>query len=288
MSHEFPMRMEDSRKKMNKRIIAFAVLSLMLSVVLASAAGAETMDPATPTDMTCMHAHDKTTIYFFDSPVYASVSPDYHRVSGPALVEKVCTDCGEILSSETVDKAEEIRPHSMKKGVCVLCGYREAARTEEHQQKSVSGEKTIIVPEDGNVGGLLAMTLSETDLTALRDSGVSTVLVRGKNGSAAIILNVRDALKQMDTDELDLYLELAEQETGSFFAGLYLVSGSGSRVRPADGGITLRFYQKQKAGSRVSVAPADSDTLVETEGVWDERGFWSVPYMAEGTYFILQ
>ncbi len=282
------MRTEDSGKKMNKRIIAFAALTLMLFAVLVSTSGAETPDPATPTDLICAHAHDKTTIYFFDSPVYVSVSSDSHKVSGPAIVEKVCTDCGEILSSETVDKAEEIRPHSMKKGKCVLCGYRESTRTEEPRQQTGSGEQTIIAQEDGNIKGLLTVTLSETELASLSDSGVSTVLVCEKNGSAAIILNIRDALTQMDADGLDLYMELAEQETGSFFAGMYLVSGSGNRVRPADGEITLRFYQKQKAGSRVSVAPADSDTLVETEGVWDERGFWSVPYTAEGTYFILQ
>ena len=39
---------------------------------------------------------------------------------------------------------------------------------------------------------------------------------------------------------------------------------------------------------RVSFAPAYSDTLVETKGIWNERGYWSVPYTAEGTYFLLQ
>ena len=39
---------------------------------------------------------------------------------------------------------------------------------------------------------------------------------------------------------------------------------------------------------RASVAPADRDALIEAESVWNERGYWSVPYLEEGTYFLLQ
>ena len=287
-SHEFPMRMEDSRNRMSKRLIVFAALTLLLTAAAVASVRAEKPDSATPTDLACAHEHRKTTIYFFDSPAYKPVSPDDHRVSGPAVVETACMDCGEILSSESVNDAEEIRPHSMKNNVCVLCGYQETIRTEERRQEKRGGEQTIIAQEDGSVSGLLTITLPEAELSALQDAGVSTALIRGSKGSAAIALSVGDILAKVKTSGADLYMELAEQEDGSFFAGLYLVSGSGKQAKLDGGGITLRIYQKRKTGNRVSVAPADSDSLMEADGMWDERGFWSVPYLEEGTYFILQ
>ena len=285
--HEFPVRMEDSGNRMMKRLFTFAILVLMLAV-FSGTAGAEHPVPATPTDLACAHEHTRTTIYFYDSPAYAPVGTDAHRVFGPADVETVCLDCGEVLSLLKMNNAEEIRPHSMKKGVCALCGYREPVLTNEHRRADRAGEQTIIAREDGSVSGLLTVTLSEEELSAMSGAGVSTVLIRGRNGSAEISLDVRDALAQTEAGGLDLFVEFEEQPDGSFFAGLYLVTASGERIRVENEGITLRFYQEDREGNRVSVAPADTDTLVETKSVWDERGFWSVPYLEEGTYFILQ
>ena len=271
-----------------RRSFIFAVLTLLLLILCTGTAGAEKPDPATPTDLACTHQHIKTTIYFFDSPTYTPVSSDSHKVSGRATVETVCTDCGVLLSSETVNNAEEIRAHSMKKGVCALCGFRQATRAEERSSADTPEERTIFAQKDRNAGDLLTLTLSRTELTALEDANVSTVLIRGKDGSAAIALGVTDALTQTETTGADLYMELAEREDGSFFAGLYLISGPGGLRVPEEKGVTLRFYREGKTKVRVSVAPADSDMLVETESVWNERGYWSVKYLKEGTYFILQ
>ena len=147
---------------------------------------------------------------------------------------------------------------------------------------------TIIAQEDDSADGLLTLTLTNTDLYEMETASVSTVLVRGRTGDAAVALVVPDVLGQTEQAGADLYLQLAEREDGSFFAGLYLVSGPGEKTEPEDEGISLRFYRQNLSNVRVSLAPADEDTLIEAEGVWNEKGYWSVPYVEEGTYFLLQ
>ena len=109
------------------------LLGLLMPCAAEEAAGTEAEElllPATPTDLDCAHENTVMTVYFFDSPAYEPVSPVSHRVSGPAVIETTCADCGAILSDETVNEAEEIRPHSMIRGVCPLCGYRENVHTD--------------------------------------------------------------------------------------------------------------------------------------------------------------
>ncbi len=268
---------------------ACALSLLLLFSLVSGAAGAEEPVPATPTDLECLHEQTRTIIYFFDSPAYTPAGADAHLVSGPAAVETVCAECGEVLSSETVANAEQIRPHSMKKGVCALCGYRD--KTEETQQEkpaNTSGERVIIAREGGSTEGLYTLTLTTEDLYQLASESVTTILVQGKNGGAAVALNVAEVLGQTEATGADLYLEIAEREDGSFFAGLFLTSDSGVRSQPGNAGITLRFYRQTKSNVRISLAPVGSDSLIEAESVWNEKGYWSVPYLQEGTYFLLQ
>ena len=280
--------MEDFGNTMIRRFFTFAIMTLMLFAVLSGTAAAEDGDPATPTDLSCAHEHSKTTIYFYDSPAYTSIDAESHRVSGPAAVETVCLDCGELLSSVTVSNAEEIRPHSMKKDTCVLCGFHRKTQAEEKPVPNESDERTIIARKDEDDGDLLSLTLSKEELEELENADVSTVLIRGGSGSAAIALEVEDLLTYTESDDADLYTELVEREDGSFFARLYLVSGSGELTELKDAGITIRFYRENRSGTRVSVAPADSDQIMETRSIWDERGYWTVQYLEEGTYFLLQ
>ena len=274
---------------MIRKTAVFVSLLLLLSGLFHSAAGAEEPSVATPTDLECMHERTKTTIYFFDSPAYTPVDAKNHRVFGPAAVETVCLDCGEVLSGETVDNAEEIRAHIIRKGQCVLCGYREKKKAAETRRAAdVSGERTIVAPEDGGAEGLLALTMTNRDLYELEKENVFILLVRGSNGDAAVALNVTSMLGQTEQAGADLCLKLAEREDGGFYACLYLSSGSGERIDPASAGITVRFYRSNRSNVRASVAPADRDALIEAESVWNERGYWSVPYLEEGTYFLLQ
>ena len=286
--------MEVIWNRMLKKYLAFAMFTLILSAVLSGTAGAEEREAATPTDLTCPHTHTDTTIYFFDSPSYQPVDEQTHRVSGPANVETVCVDCGEVLSFETVDNIEEIRSHSMKNGVCALCGFSHTIRPEAESAPaavSVSDteeERTVYALQDMSVRDLETLKISNAELAEIKESGASTILVRGNSGSMAVALEVADVLAQAEMSDADLYLELAEREDNSVFAGLYLISASGERRELAGSGITLRFYQENRPGVRVSVAPADSDEMTETQIVWDGRGYWSIQYLEEGTYFILQ
>ena len=281
------METEDFGLRMTRRSFVLVILLIMLAAAL-GAARAEEPVPATPTDLVCRHEHTKTTIYFFDGPAYMSVSDASHLVFGPANIETVCLDCGEVISSETTEMAEETRPHSMKKGVCALCGFRTKSRTAEIQPKDLPGERTLYAQADEASSGLLTLTLTGADLTALEKANITTAIVRGETGMAAIALKIPEIRAQTEQIGANLYLELAEREDGSIFAGLYLVSDPGVKTQPDDRGISLRFYQETRADVRVSLAPADTDKLVETEGTWDEHGYWSVPYLEEGTYFLLQ
>lgn len=282
MPHE---ETEDFRNPMTRKNLAFAIAMLLLSALFSGAAGAE--EPATPTNLACAHEHTKTTIYFFDTPAYTSVNAESHRVTGPATIRTVCLDCGEETASETVNNAEETRPHSMKKGACALCGYRTKTKAAPDRSADAPGERTIIAQEDGGTEGLLTLTLTNRDLADMVSANVSTILVRGKSGDAAVALDVTEVLDSIGQTGAALYLQLAEREDGSFFACLYLVSGSGDRFLPEDAGIFLRFYRQSRSDVRVSLAPADTDTLIEAPGVWNEKGYWSVPYLEEGTYFLL-
>ena len=271
---------------MKRKNLAFAMIALLLFSLLSGAAGAEEPVPATPTDLVCAHEHTKTTIYFYDGPIYTSLDAESHKVSGPATVETVCLDCGEILSDDFLSDAEEIRPHSMKKGSCVLCGYRQKTNTISERPTENASERTVIARAAG-ADYLQTLTLTKADLNKLKKENVATLLVRGSTGSSAVALSVEDMLDQTERAGADLTLQMTEWEDGSFFAGLFLVSGH-ERIRPESAGITLRFYRQIRSDVRVSLAPADEDTLIDTQGTWDEQGFWSVPYIEEGTYFLLQ
>lgn len=274
---------------MIRKKIAFAIGLLLLTALFSGLAGAEEKPPATTTDLACRHEHTKITIYFFDSPAYTSLNAEFHRVSGAASVVTSCLDCGEVLSTEALDNAEEVRPHSMKKGICALCGYRPVtAEPAEDRPTDAPGERTIIAREDEDTDGLLSLTLTNADLLEMQSASVSTVLVRGDTSDVAVALGVPEVLDQTEETGSDLYLQMAEREDGSFFAGLYLVSAPGEKTVPEDEGINLRFFRQNLSNVRVSLAPADEDTLIEVESVWNEKGYWTVPYLEEGTYFLLQ
>ena len=277
---------------MLKRFAAFAALMFLLSAALSAAAGAEAAQPATPTDLSCAHEHIGTTIYFFDSPAYDCVDAATHRVSGPADVETVCLDCGEVLSFEMVDYIEEIRPHSMKNGTCALCGFSQAFRTGQEGNGPASpvgnGEWTAYTHRDMNVGDLEFLTLSNEELAGIRESGASVLLIRGNSGSVSVAVEMSEIPERTETSGADLYLELAEWEDSSIFAGLYLLSAAGERRELMGSGIALRLYQESQPAIRVSVAPVDSEQMKEARAEWNDRGYWNIQYLGAGTYFILQ
>ena len=277
------------------------VTALLLAALLAVSGlcAAEEM-PATPTDLTetdtepesgtepmpvCAHENVSKVIYFFDSPSYTSLSAASHRVSGPGVVAVVCRDCGATLSEETVDNAEEIRPHSMKKGVCALCCYR--APTEAKQEKrDAPGERPLAAQPDGN--GLLFLTLTEQDLAALENAKVRTILVRGEHGKAVVAVDVKEIRQETGREAASFSIEMAEQEDGSLFAGLSLSNAPGRKDELDIEGVTLRFYGEKDEDLKIALDPTDGDKLTETDGQWDDSGFWFVPYVSEGNYIVIR
>ena len=134
----------------------------------------------------------------------------------------------------------------------------------------------------------MILTLTEADLDALERANVVTALIRSVSGQSAVALNVAEIRDQARESGASLYLEMAEREDGSFFAGLFLIESTQEKTELDGDGATLRFYRDQRTDMRITLAPTDEDRLVEAEGVWDEHGFWSVQYTEEGTYFLLQ
>ncbi len=288
---------------MKRKLIAVAVLLLLLSALagLSLAEGA----PATPTDLgpaspgeeaetetvtpipepLCDHENISKVIYFFDSPSYTSLSAATHKVVGPGVVAEVCRDCGAVLSEETVDYAEEIRPHSMKKGVCALCGYRQETAT-VLDSRDAPGERTLVAQPDGS--GLLFLTLTEQDLVALENAKVKVLLVRGEHGKAVVAVDVREIRQEAAREVASFSIEISEREDGSLFAGLSLSNAPGRKDELDIEGVTLRFYEGPEPALKIALDPTDGDRLTETDGVWNEAGYWTVPYVSEGNYLVVR
>ena len=239
--------------------------------------------PATPADLPCPHEHTETIIYFYDSPAYTAVNEETHKVSGPAYEETRCLDCGAILAGGDVAYAEEIRPHSFKNSVCALCGYHLRVKETEAPTPAAIAEETLEASQDGM--GVTTLTLTDADLRSLMDSGVSTVLIKEKQGHAAVALSVPKMQAQTQGTGMDLRLDLVEWDDGGVFAGLSLAQNGKKQRTPDRAGITLRFYQAKNPPLTFSLSRSDSDTLVEADGTWNDRGYWAVPWQAEGTYF---
>lgn len=272
--------------------LLMAVLLLALFLLPAAFAAAEGEEPATGTDLPCAHEHTKTTIYFYDSPSYKAVSSVSHRVSGRASVEVECLDCGEILSSTEMDNAEEIRPHSMKKGVCALCGYREPTEAVEQQENDRPGERTLIATPGEDT--FFSMTLTQDDFTALEIAHVNTAVVRGENWDSAVALSVKDIRDYLTAQEDPLFVEMTEQQDGSLFVSMRPVTIPFSNTESGAKPVTLRFYRSHDPALRVTFAPLEDDELTEMTAAWQDpsddsgKGFWFVPYLRDGTYIPLQ
>lgn len=293
---------------MKRKLFVAAVLLFLLTAFAGLCLAEEA--PATPTDLTekapeqapvpeqepatetepeqapaCSHENVSTVIYFFDSPSYMSLSPASHKVSGPGVVAEVCKDCGAVLKEETVDQAEEIRPHSMKKGVCALCGYRTLTEAKQ-DKKDAPGERTLIAQPDGS--GLLFLTLTEQDLSALENAKVRTLLVRGESGKAVIAVDVKEIRREVVREAASFSIEISEREDGSLFAGLSISNAPGRKDELDIEGVTLRFYEDREPPLRIALEPANGDGLREADGAWNEGGYWTVPYMSEGNYLLVK
>ena len=280
---------------MKRKLIAAAILLLLLTALAGTGAAEKT--PATPTDLAgtggpeagtekaCAHENTATVIYFFDSPSYTSLSAATHKVAGAGVEAEVCRDCGAVLREEPVDYLEEVRPHSMKKGVCALCGYRQETAAVQ-DKRDAPGERTLVAQPDGS--GLLFLTLTEQDLMALENAKVKTLLVRGEHGKAVVAVDVREIRQETVRESASFSIEMSEREDGSLYAGLSLSNAPGRKDELDIEGVALRFYEDKDPALKIALDPTDGDRLTETDGVWDENGYWTVPYVSEGNYLLVR
>jgi len=272
--------------------VLLALLLLLAFPTLAEEDYPEDWDlgPATPTDLACAHEHTEAVYYFYDSPSYTPMDENIHKVSGTAYVEVRCLDCGEILITEEETYAEEIRPHTFKNNACPLCGFRLRVKETEPPAagSSASGSGQALLHGESSASGLESFTLSNADLAEMESGGVVTALARPARGRAAVALDVKRMQAQTRTSGMNLCLDLLEQEDGSFFVGLWLEKDGKKLSLPDKAGVTLRFYEEKTPPLQVTLSPSGSDELREADAVWNDGGFWSVTYQAEGTYFLKQ
>ena len=274
----------------------FAALCLMLPAA-ALGEGTETPEtPSTPTDLECGHENTKEIIYFFDSPMYTALgNGSHHRVEGPAVVETVCESCGEVIASETVEHAEEIRPHTMRNNVCLLCGYKrkadDAAPTAAPAQipEDVPGEKTFFVePEKGLEEEGIHLSLTLEDFRALKRENINTVVIRRQDGRAGVALPLAEILEEAEGEGADVQVQIQDWQEGPMTLGVALIAGADT-WEPETDKILLRLYLPEASGLTVIRTGGDGE-VSEADARWEApaaqgaEGYWTLPYLGAGEY----
>ena len=128
--------MEESIRIMKRMML---LLMAGLLAVCAAAAMAEEADAdwtgepiadATSAQEACAHEHTEP-VYYFDAPEYLPLDGESHMVTGAAIVEVYCQDCGALVDVRQESNAQETRSHVFRNGVCALCGFEAAMFTEK-------------------------------------------------------------------------------------------------------------------------------------------------------------
>ena len=114
------------------------------------------------------------------------------------------------------------------------------------------------------------------------------MLVRGEHGKAVVAVDVKEIRQETEREAASFSIEMAEREDGSLFAGLSLSNAPGRKDELDIEGVTIRFYGEKDEDLRVALDPTDGDKLTETDGQWDDSGFWFVPYVSEGNYVVIR
>ena len=135
--------MEESIRIMKRMML---LLMAGLLAVCAAAAMAEEADAdwtgepiadATSAQEACAHEHTEP-VYYFDAPEYLPLDGESHMVTGAAIVEVYCRDCGALVDVRQESNAQETRSHVFRNGVCALCGYDAAMFTEEEKAQEAA------------------------------------------------------------------------------------------------------------------------------------------------------
>ena len=103
-----------------------------------------------------------------------------------------------------------------------------------------------------------------------------------------VAVDVKEIRQETGREAASFSIEMAEREDGSLFAGLSLSNAPGRKDELDIEGVTLRFYGEKDEDLRGALDPTDGDRLTETDGQWDDSGYWFVPYVSEGNYIVIR
>lgn len=235
--------------------------------------------PASPTDL-CPHSNTKL-IYFFDSPEYQPLDEKSHRVSGPALAEIKCSDCGAVISTYKEPDATEIRPHAGRKGRCPLCGWE--ANVQDASGAQPRETVRTMAPEE-ELENQFFCTLTAKDL----EKADGTLVLRPDGFEAALALQTRNLADTLEDSDGSLTAELGRVGSGALSASIRLYDAYGFDSSPENQDIFLRIYTG-KTDEPLSVTYTNSEGDSRTEpAAWQKpensEGFWSIPWLGDGTY----
>ena len=292
--------MEESIRIMKRMML---LLMAGLLAVCAAAAMAEEADAdwtgepiadAASAEEACAHEHTEP-VYYFDAPEYLPLDGESHMVTGAAIVEVYCQDCGALVDVRQESNAQETRSHVFRNGVCALCGYDAAMFTEEEKAQEAApaddAEDTADVWAYEETAEWTPAPVPESvlSLPAGEDPDQYTCTLTGMDleeaGETLVLLpDGRNTAVVVKTDDLRREID----GTGTFIAqigkpGDRFISTSirvydafGAETAPDGQDISLRIYAENN-GLPLTVAFTDAygNTRL-TEARWAEEGYWVV------------
>lgn len=302
--------MEESIRIMKRMML---LLMAGLLAVYAAAAMAEEADAdwtgepiadATSAEEACAHEHTEP-VYYFDAPEYLPLDGESHMVTGAAIVEVYCQDCGALVDVRQESNAQETRSHVFRNGVCALCGYDAAMFTEEEKAQEAAPaddaedaadvwayEETaewtpVPVPESvlslpaGEDPDQYTCTLTGMDL---EEAGETLVLLPdGRN--TAVVVKTDDLRREIDGTGTFI-AQIGKPGDRFISTSIRVYDAYGAETAPDGQDISLRIYAENN-GLPLTVAFTDAygNTRL-TEARWAEEGYWVVNWCGDGLYSI--
>ena len=302
--------MEESIRIMKRMML---LLMAGLLAVCAAAAMAEEADAdwtgepiadATSAQEACAHEHTEP-VYYFDAPEYLPLDGESHMVTGAAIVEVYCQDCGALVDVRQESNAQETRSHVFRNGVCALCGYDAAMFTEEEKAQEAApaddAEDTADVwayeetaewtpapvPESvlslpaGEDPDQYTCTLTGMDL---EEAGETLVLLPdGRN--TAVVVKTEDLRREIDGTGTFI-AQIGKPGDRFISTSIRVYDAYGAETSPDGQDISLRIYAENN-GLPLTVAFTDAygNTRL-TEARWAEEGYWVVNWCGDGLYSI--
>ena len=302
--------MEESIRIMKRMML---LLMAGLLAVCAAAAMAEEADAdwtgepiadATSAQEACAHEHTEP-VYYFDAPEYLPLDGESHMVTGAAIVEVYCQDCGALVDVRQESNAQETRSHVFRNGVCALCGYDAAMFTEKAKAQVTApaddAEDTADVwayeeteewtpapvPESvlslpaGEDPDQYTCTLTGMDL---EEAGETLVLLPdGLN--TAVVVKTDDLRREIDGTGTFI-AQIGKPGDRFISTSIRVYDAYGAETSPDGQDISLRIYAENN-GLPLTVAFTDAygNTRL-TEARWAEEGYWVVNWCGDGLYSI--